>query len=137
MLPPGHVPRRIIPKAYNCSSLKACARPNVMAGNATNWTSRPVMTPTGRRMCCLRTETSTTQPKPSIITETLATSSTLKTCRTIASSSVSLPLENSVLVERFVKLSINEPRREKTGLRDFRPGPTQTGLYKLRSRLEA
>ena len=30
-----------------------------------------------------------------------------------------------------------EPRREKTGLRDFRPGPTQTGLYKLRSRLEA
>ena len=31
----------------------------------------------------------------------------------------------------------NEPRREKTGLRDFRPGPTQTGLYKLRSRLEA
>ena len=32
---------------------------------------------------------------------------------------------------------IIEPRREKTGLRDFRPGPTQTGLYKLRSRLEA
>ena len=31
----------------------------------------------------------------------------------------------------------NEPHREKTGLRDFRPGPTQTGLYKLRSRLEA
>ena len=30
-----------------------------------------------------------------------------------------------------------EPRREKTGLRDFRPGPTQTGLYSLRSRLEA
>ena len=22
-----------------------------------------------------------------------------------------------------------EPRSEKTGLRDFRPGPTQTGLY--------
>ena len=23
----------------------------------------------------------------------------------------------------------NEPRCEKTGLRGFRPGPTQTGLY--------
>ena len=32
---------------------------------------------------------------------------------------------------------INEPRREKTGLRGFRPGPTQTGLYKLRKELEA
>ena len=32
---------------------------------------------------------------------------------------------------------IIEPRREKTGLRGFRPGPTQTGLYSLRSRLEA
>ena len=31
----------------------------------------------------------------------------------------------------------NEPRREKTGLRGFRPGPTQTGLYSHRSRLEA
>ena len=30
-----------------------------------------------------------------------------------------------------------EPRREKTGLRGFRPGPTQTGLYKLRKELEA
>ena len=26
----------------------------------------------------------------------------------------------------------NEPRYEKTGLRDFRPGPTQTGLYNHR-----
>ena len=33
--------------------------------------------------------------------------------------------------------STNEPRREKTGLRGFRPGPTQTGLYKLRKELEA
>ena len=31
----------------------------------------------------------------------------------------------------------NEPRREKTGLRGFRPGPTQIGLYKLRKELEA
>ena len=30
-----------------------------------------------------------------------------------------------------------EPRREKTGLRGFRPGPTQIGLYKLRKELEA
>ena len=30
-----------------------------------------------------------------------------------------------------------EPRREKTGLRGFRPGPTQTGLYRLRKELEA
>ena len=29
----------------------------------------------------------------------------------------------------------NEPRCKKTGLRGFRPGPTQTGLH--RSRLEA
>ena len=35
------------------------------------------------------------------------------------------------------KLGLIEPRREKTGLRDFRPGPTQTGLYKLRKELEA
>ena len=32
---------------------------------------------------------------------------------------------------------IYEPRREKTGLRGFRPSPTQTGLYKLRKELEA
>ena len=29
------------------------------------------------------------------------------------------------------KSTLYEPRREKTGLRGFRPGPTQTGLYKL------
>ena len=34
-------------------------------------------------------------------------------------------------------LVTSEPRREKTGLRGFRPGPTQTGLYKLRKELEA
>ena len=31
---------------------------------------------------------------------------------------------------------LNEPRHEKTGLRGFRPGPTQTGLYSHRSWLE-
>ena len=30
-----------------------------------------------------------------------------------------------------------EPRRQKTGLRGFRPGPTQTGLYSHRKWLEA
>ena len=30
----------------------------------------------------------------------------------------------------------NEPRCEKTGLRGFRPGPTQTGLYRHRRSLE-
>ena len=30
-----------------------------------------------------------------------------------------------------------EPRCEKTGLRGFRPGPTQTGLYSRRRWLEA
>ena len=30
-----------------------------------------------------------------------------------------------------------EPRSEKTGLRGFRPGPTQTGLYSHRRWLEA
>ena len=34
-------------------------------------------------------------------------------------------------------LPINEPRSEKTGLRGFRPGPTQTGLYSHRRLLEA
>ena len=29
-----------------------------------------------------------------------------------------------------------EPRREKTALRDFRPGPTQTGLYSHRRKLD-
>ena len=35
------------------------------------------------------------------------------------------------------KVKKYEPRREKIGLRGFRPGPTQTGLYKLRKELEA
>ena len=39
-------------------------------------------------------------------------------------------------VIEIVVISI-EPRREKTGLRDFRPGLTQTNLYSHRSRLEA
>ena len=32
---------------------------------------------------------------------------------------------------------IYEPRCEKTGLRGFQPGPTQTGLYSYRRWLEA
>ena len=33
--------------------------------------------------------------------------------------------------------TVNEPRREKTGLLGFRPGPAQTGLYSHRRWLEA
>ena len=35
------------------------------------------------------------------------------------------------------ELIVYEPRCEKTGLRDFRLGPTQTGLYSHRRWLEA
>ena len=39
---------------------------------------------------------------------------------------------------RYLKVSpIFEPSCEKTGLRGFRPGPTQTGLYSYRRCLEA
>ena len=31
---------------------------------------------------------------------------------------------------------VNEPRSEKTGLRGFRPGPTQIGLYSHKRWLE-
>ena len=34
------------------------------------------------------------------------------------------------------RLDLNEPRREKTGLRGFRPGATQIRLYSHRSRLD-
>ena len=34
-------------------------------------------------------------------------------------------------------LALFEPRSEKTGLRSFRPGPTQTRLYSHRRWLEA
>ena len=36
-----------------------------------------------------------------------------------------------------INVDIYEPRYEKTGLRGFRPGPTQTGLYSHRRWLEA
>ena len=35
-----------------------------------------------------------------------------------------------------IQLSSNEPRSEKTGLRGFRPGSTQTGLHSHRRWLE-
>ena len=38
---------------------------------------------------------------------------------------------------RKVQDDLNEPRSEKTGLWDFRPGPTQTRLYSHRRWLEA
>ena len=40
-------------------------------------------------------------------------------------------------VALFQVSKINEPRCEKTGLRGFRPGPTQIGLYSHRRWLEA
>ena len=52
------------------------------------------------------------------------------------SGKVQLHFEHNGLCISLCKL-LFEPRREKTGLRGFRPGPTQTGLYSLRSRLEA
>ena len=44
---------------------------------------------------------------------------------------------SDLLNDELVSNKLFEPRREKTGLRGFRPGPTQTGLYKLRKELEA
>ena len=49
------------------------------------------------------------------------------------------PIKIFSCVKRYIRAGIVhriEPRREKTGLRGFRPGPTQTGLYSHRSRLE-
>ena len=37
----------------------------------------------------------------------------------------------------FFQCMTFEPQREKTGLRGFRPGPTQTDLYNLRKELDA
>ena len=54
-------------------------------------------------------------------------------CRTAFSYNSS---DNSLLCYMAVSLSAQpdtyEPRSEKTGLRGFRPGPTQTGLYSHR-----
>ena len=55
----------------------------------------------------------------------------------IGRESALLPIIAIKLPASIGEKSTSEPHREKTGLRDFRPGPTQTGLYKLRSRLEA
>ena len=43
----------------------------------------------------------------------------------------------SRVINFVLNYTLNEPRCEKTGLWGFRPGPTQTGLYKLRKELEA
>ena len=47
----------------------------------------------------------------------------------------SISLQHKEQVQQVSYLS--EPRREETGLRDFRPGPTQTGLYSQRRWPEA
>ena len=46
------------------------------------------------------------------------------------------PQSESFIVDSY-RPRLNEPRCEKTGLRGFRPGPTQTGLYSHRRWLEA
>ena len=43
----------------------------------------------------------------------------------------------SKLSDRLHVITQHEPRCEKTGLRSFRPGPTQTGLYIHRTWLDA
>ena len=45
-----------------------------------------------------------------------------------------LPLQMSLFPFKSLKF---EPRSEKTGLRGFQPGPTQTGLYSHLRWLEA
>ena len=45
--------------------------------------------------------------------------------------------ESQLLGYKSVLWGVNEPPREKTGLRGFRPGLTQTDLYKHRKELEA
>ena len=45
-------------------------------------------------------------------------------------------LEGSKFMGCAVYKIVNEPRSEKTGLRGFRPGPTQTGLGNHRRLLE-
>ena len=42
-----------------------------------------------------------------------------------------------MLLANVPGVKVNKPRCEKTGLRGFRPGPTQTGLYSHRRWLEA
>ena len=42
-----------------------------------------------------------------------------------------------ILKNTFYTYKINEPRREKTGFRGFRPGLTQTDLYSHRRELDA
>ena len=42
-----------------------------------------------------------------------------------------------IAFQHVSEFCINEPRCEKTGLRGFRPGPTQTRLYSHRRWLDA
>ena len=43
----------------------------------------------------------------------------------------------SIKLLQTIQSELFEPRSEKTGLRGFQPGPTQTGLYSHRRWLEA
>ena len=46
-------------------------------------------------------------------------------------------LVNHFSMKFLIMLVLIAPRREKTGLRGFQPGPTQTGLYNQRKWLDA
>ena len=48
-----------------------------------------------------------------------------------------LKLKRASVFLNYVAVFVNEPPCEKTGLRGFRPGPTQTGLWSHRRWLEA
>ena len=65
------------------------------------------------------------------------TSATSHSVPVISPKRVSKILINQVIIYTIKWLDLNEPRCEKTGLRGFRPGPTQTGLYSYRRWLEA
>ena len=50
---------------------------------------------------------------------------------------VNIKLSIYLLEVSCVSLVLYEPRCEKTGLRGFQPGPTETGLYNQRRWLDA
>ena len=50
---------------------------------------------------------------------------------------IATPVSGCADTDRFGTTVVYEPRCEKTGLRGFRPGPTQTGLFSHRRWLEA
>ena len=61
-----------------------------------------------------------------------------KNCEFYQIDTFSLSMFASVMLKTHeLDISLYEPRRQKTGLRGFRPGPTQIRLRRLRKWLEA